>query len=58
MSAVNQLHPTRRAREIAETSGGGYYWDANRNIVLAIPADANLSLADPVGKTFDACLNG
>jgi hypothetical protein len=58
MSAVNQLHPTRRAREIAETSGGGYYWDANRNIVLAIPADANLSLGDPVGKTFDPCLNG
>ena len=58
MSAVNQLHPIRRAREIAETSGGGYYWDANRNIVFAIPADTNLSLGDPVGKRFDACLNG
>jgi hypothetical protein len=58
MSPVSQLHPIRRAREIVETSGGGYYWDANRNIVLAIPADANLSLGDPVGKEFDACLNG
>jgi hypothetical protein len=58
MSPVNQLHPIRRAREIAETSGGGYYWDANRNIVFAIPAAANLSLGDPVGKKFDACLNG
>ena len=58
MSPVNQLHPIRRAREIAETSGGGYYWDANRNIVFAIPADANLSLGEPVGKKFDACLNG
>jgi hypothetical protein len=58
MSPVSQLHPIRRAREIAETAGGGYYWDANRNIVFAIPADANLSLWDPVGKRFDACLNG
>jgi hypothetical protein len=58
MSPVSQLHRIRRAREIAETSGGGYYWDANRNIVFAIPADANLSLGEPVGKKFDACLNG
>ena len=58
MSPVSQLHPIRRAREIAETSGGGYFWDANRNIVFAIPADANLSLGDPVGKKLDACLNG
>jgi hypothetical protein len=58
MSPVKQLHPIRRAREIAETSGGGYYWDADRNIVFAIPAEANLSRGDQVGKKIDACLNG
>jgi hypothetical protein len=58
MSPVNQLHPIRRAREIANRSGSAYYWDANRNIVFAVPADVNLSLGDPVGKKFDACLNG
>lgn len=58
MSPVNQLHPVRRAREIAQRSGGGYYWDADRNIVFAIPADANLSRGDQVGKKINACLNG
>lgn len=58
MSPVNQLHPVRRAREIAKRSGGGYYWDADRNIVFAIPADANLSRGDQVGKKINACLNG
>ena len=58
MSPVNQPHPIRRAREIAERSGGGYYWDADRNIVLAINAEANLSRGDQVAKKIDACLTG
>jgi len=58
MSPARQLHPIRRAREIAESSGGAYYWDADANIVFAIPADARLSRGDQVGKTFNACLNG
>jgi hypothetical protein len=58
MSPVKQLHPIRRAREVAETSGGGYYWDADRNIVFAIPAAADLSHGDQVGKKIDACLTG
>jgi hypothetical protein len=56
--AVNQLHPIRRAREIADASGGAYYWDTNGNIVFAIPANGNLSLGDPAGKKLDACLKG
>jgi hypothetical protein len=56
-TTFKQLHPIRRAREMADTSGGAYYWDANRNIVFAIPANANLSPGEPAGKKLDACLN-